>query len=295
MNYIQIIIMAEVLIAIITAIFIMKIHYKGNENIKLSGSEDFFTSFYKKKEDDLIKADSPINVSTYIKILICAPIILCVISFFFSKNILFSVLLMIFGFFIPDLVIKFMQARAASQFEEMYAKALEQLASSLRAGRNITDAVSDVVNCKFIHPSMKKRFAKISADLDMGISIEKAFTRFADNTTNQDAKDVALAIAVQNKTGGHEAEVVQSFAEDIRTRIMMRKKVKTIFATTNITVRFMNFLCPVIILFACLFMPDLTSAYFESADMFMIFIIIISIPFIGMLVSKKMLSQYKQK
>ena len=297
MSYIHIIIMIEVVIAVLTFIMITSIHnnkkeIREGEIFKLD--EDIFTAFYNKKKRDLLKAGSLMSVNTYIKLMIGAPILLCVLSFFLSQNVVFSILLMIFGFFVPDVILRFLQSKADSQFEEMYAKALEQLASSLRAGRNIKGAVEDVVNCKFLHPSMKARFAGIAADLDMGISIEDAFNRFASNTTNQDAKDVALAITVQNKTGGHEAEVIQSYAEDIRERIMMRKEIKTLFATTNITVKFMNFLCPIMILFVCLFMPEMVSTYFSSPSMLMVFICILIVPFVGMFVTRKMLSKFKQ-
>lgn len=73
---------------------------------------------------------------------------------------------------------------------------------------------------------MQKCFAKLSADLQMGLPVSEAFQRMADDCGNEDAQDVALAIAVQDTVGGHEADVVLSIAKNIEERIMMRRKLK---------------------------------------------------------------------
>ena len=112
---------------------------------------------------------------------------------------------------------------------------MDQLGSSIRAGMSISTAVEDVAQCKFIHPSMRKRFAKLSADLQMGITVADAFQHFADDCGNEDAADIALAIAVQDTVGGHEADVVLSIANNIEERIMMRREIKSIFAATSVS------------------------------------------------------------
>ncbi len=61
------------------------------------------------------------------------------------------------------------------KFEERYARSLEQLSSSLRAGMSIYQAVEDVANCKFLHENMRKQYAKMSSDLQMGLTIAETF------------------------------------------------------------------------------------------------------------------------
>ena len=82
---------------------------------------------------------------------------------------------------------------------------------------------------------------------------------------------------------------------DIRERIMMRKEIKTLFASTNIMVRFMNFLGPGITLFMALFVPDIVSMYFASPMGLMIFIGLLGMMMIGILVNHKLTRKFQQK
>lgn len=299
MGILQLIILAvEVIIGILAYIILSSIHFRKGKIRDIEAIEedkDVFTVFVENKGEELKKAGSPITVKTYLMILVVAPIVLYSVCIFLSGNNLIAILAAVFGLLIPDLIVRTLAARAEREFESNYARALEQLASSLRAGRNIRNAVGDVVTCKFLHPTMRDRFAGIAADLDMGVSIEEAFNRFANNTNNMDAKDVALAISIQAKTGGHEAEVVQGFSEDIRERIMMRKEIKTLFASTNIMIKFMNFLGPGITFFIALFVPDIISVYFKSTAGTVIFVFLVALMLIGILVNYRMTHKFKQK
>lgn len=179
-------------------------------------------------------------------------------------------------------------------FEERYARALDQLGSSLRAGISISTAVEDVAQCKFIHPSMRKRFAKLSADLQMGITVADAFQHFADDCGNEDAADIALAIAVQDTVGGHEADVVLSIANNIEERIMMRREIKSIFAATSAMVWMFDFIAPGTILYFCITSPSYIDTYFQDTLHILLFITILCMPLVGSFINHKTLRRVQK-
>ena len=181
-------------IMLFSLFFIAKVHCSES---RVNVGDDFITVFLKDRERVIKKSGSRMAISTYLLILGISPLAVGAFVYFFSQNGLFSILMAFMGFLIPDILLMIIRNSTQKKYEERYARALNQMGSSLRAGLSIARAVEDVAQCKFVHPSMQKCFAKLSADLQMGLPVSEAFQRMADDCGNEDAQDVALAIAVQ--------------------------------------------------------------------------------------------------
>lgn len=185
-------------IMLFSLFFIAKVHCSES---RVNVGDDFITVFLKDRERVIKKSGSRMAISTYLLILGISPLAVGAFVYFFSQNGLFSILMAFMGFLIPDILLMIIRNSTQKKYEERYARALNQMGSSLRAGLSIARAVEDVAQCKFVHPSMQKCFAKLSADLQMGLPVSEAFQRMADDCGNEDAQDVALAIAVQDTVG----------------------------------------------------------------------------------------------
>lgn len=168
------------------------------------------------------------------------------------------------GLVLPEFFLYIITNNSKKKFDERFAKSLKQLSSSLRAGMSIVQAVDDVANCTLLHDSMRKKYAQISSDIMMGITVGEAFRRFADGTGSPDAQDVAIALDVQNEVGGHEAEVVQEIADNIHERIMTRQEIKSIFSSTTSMVWIMDFIPIGVILFFSITNKSYVDVFFGN-------------------------------
>lgn len=237
----------------------------------LSDDIDFFTLLIMKKKKKIENSNVDMTINTYLVIMTVTPLILCVITYICSKNATFSVMVAVASFFVPEGIIKIMQNKANREFEERYARSLDQLASSLKSGMSIMQAVQDVANNKFIHENIRRRYQNINSDLQMGVPVADAFRHFAESTNSRDARDVAVAIDVQNEIGGHEADVIMSIAQEIHNRIILRKEIKSIFSGTSSMVLMMDFIPAGIILFLCLTDASYLRFYFSSPIYIVVF------------------------
>lgn len=271
--------------------FIAKVHCSES---RVNVGDDFITVFLKDRERVIKKSGSRMAISTYLLILGISPLAVGAFVYFFSQNGLFSILMAFMGFLIPDILLMIIRNSTQKKYEERYARALNQMGSSLRAGLSIARAVEDVAQCKFVHPLMQKCFAKLSADLQMGLPVSEAFQRMADDCGNEDAQDVALAIAVQDTVGGHEADVVLSIAKNIEERIMMRREIKSIFAATSAMVWMFDFIAPGTILYFCITSPSYIDTYFQDSIHILMFVIILCMPFIGSIINHKTLKRVQK-
>ena len=278
-------------IMLFSLFFIAKVHCSES---RVNVGDDFITVFLKDRERVIKKSGSRMAISTYLLILGISPLAVGTFVYFFSQNGLFSILMAFMGFLIPDILLMIIRNSTQKKYEERYARALNQMGSSLRAGLSIARAVEDVAQCKFVHPSMQKCFAKSSADLQMGLPVSEAFQRMADDCGNEDAQDVALAIAVQDTVGGHEADVVLSIAKNIEERIMMRREIKSIFAATSAMVWMFDFIAPGTILYFCITSPSYIDTYFQDSIHILMFVIILCMPFVGSITNHKTLKRVQK-
>ena len=258
---------------------------------RISDEKDFFTVFYEGIDKHVRESFINIKTDTFLILSGISAVIVAIAVFFLTGNAIICVGSGVLGLFVPELFIYLQKNSAKKKFDERYARSLEQLSSSLRAGLSIQQAVNDAAVCPFLHDDMRKRYARMSSDMQMGLSVTEAFWRFADETGSKDARDMAIAIDIQNEIGGREAEVVKEIATNIRDRMMLRKEVKTMFASTTAMVWIMDFICPGVVLWFSISNSDYSEVYL-SGPLYMIILAAILIAMgIGSFVNHRTLSQ----
>jgi tight adherence protein B len=157
----------------------------------------------------------------------------------------------------------------------------------------LQQAVTDLCLCPFIHYDIKKEFKKIDSDIKLGISVTDAFQNMADRNPTEDVQDVASAVKMQSIVGGSEAEVIEYISNNISSRIMLKKEIKTIFANIKMTVLGMEVLPILMIVGIFISSPSYFAPCWESwigkIGMILSFIMMI----IGTFVTQKMLKSVK--
>lgn len=131
-------------IMLFSLFFIAKVHCSES---RVNVGDDFITVFLKDRERVIKKSGSRMAISTYLLILGISPLAVGAFVYFFSQNGLFSILMAFMGFLIPDILLMIIRNSTQKKYEERYARALNQMGSSLRAGLSIARAVEDVAQC----------------------------------------------------------------------------------------------------------------------------------------------------
>jgi tight adherence protein B len=144
---------------------------------------------------------------------------------------------------IPLAVNGFIQRRAdgvRKRFAEQLPDNLQVLASALRAGHSLVGALSVVVDDS-PEPS-RGEFRRVIADEQLGVPLEEALNVVAQRMDNRDLEQVALVAALQRRTGGNTAEVLDRVTETIRERFELRRLIKTLTAQGRMSRWIVSFL-----------------------------------------------------
>jgi tight adherence protein B len=119
------------------------------------------------------------------------------------------------------------KARATrNNFAEQLPENLDVLASALRAGHSLANAMG-VVADEAPEPS-KREFRRVVTDEQLGIALDEALEVTAKRMQSTDMDQVAVLALVQREAGGNTAEVLDQVTKNIRARMDIRRLVRVL-------------------------------------------------------------------
>lgn len=136
-----------------------------------------------------------------------------------------------------------------SLIEEQLPDAIELMVRSLRVGHPFTSAIQIVA--KEVDDPLATEFGMIADEAAYGRDISEALKEMAERLDMQDLRFLAVAVTIQQQSGGNLAEVLAGLAKVIRARFRLFRRVKAITAEAQWSGKFLSafpLVCLVVIL-----------------------------------------------
>lgn len=150
-------------------------------------------------------------------------IILAIFNGPIMGGIAFAVLLLLFiG------LINFAGSREKRRFEKQLPDTLTLLATSLRAGYSLLQAVEAVAS-EAPDPTARE-FGRAMAEARLGRAVGDSLQGIAERTQSQDFEWAVMAIEIQREVGGNLAEVLQTVASTMLQRNRLRGEIRALTA-----------------------------------------------------------------
>ncbi|NEY91428.1 type II secretion system F family protein [Tabrizicola oligotrophica] len=112
--------------------------------------------------------------------------------------------------------------------EEQLPDAVELMVRSLRVGHPFSSAIGIV--SKEIPDPLGTEFGLIADEAAYGRDVAESLKAFAERMDSQDLRFLAVAVAIQQQSGGNLAEILDGLAKVIRARFKLFRRVKAITA-----------------------------------------------------------------
>ncbi|MEM9797967.1 MAG: type II secretion system F family protein [Pseudomonadota bacterium] len=174
--------------------------------------------------------------------------------------------------------------------EEQLPDAVELIVRSLRVGHPLASAIGIVA--KEVADPLGSEMGFIADEAAYGRDIPESIRALAERSDLQDLRFLAVAIAIQQKSGGNLAEILEGLSNVIRARFKLFRKVKAITAEARWSGIFLSAF-PVLALVAINVMkPDYysdvkDSAYFIPAAAVVVVFLIVNVIFMRIMVNIK--------
>ena len=112
--------------------------------------------------------------------------------------------------------------------EEQLPDAVELMVRSLRVGHPFSSAIANV--SKEIADPLGTEFGMIADEASYGRNVADSLKEFAERLDSQDLRFLAVAVTIQQSSGGNLAEILDGLAKVIRARFKLFRRVKAITA-----------------------------------------------------------------
>lgn len=112
--------------------------------------------------------------------------------------------------------------------EEQLPDAVELMVRSLRVGHPFSSAIGIV--SKEVPDPLGTEFGMIADEAAYGRDVSESLKAFAERMDSQDLRFLAVAVSIQQQSGGNLAEILEGLAKVIRARFKLFRRVKAITA-----------------------------------------------------------------
>ncbi|MDP1809101.1 MAG: type II secretion system F family protein, partial [Actinomycetota bacterium] len=140
----------------------------------------------------------------------------------------FTFLLIALAVFGPLLAVEVLIERRKAIFNNQLPDTIDMIASSLRAGYGLQQAI--VAAGRDAREPTSGELSKVSNQVQMGMTLEGALDKMADRIGDTAFRWVVLAIAIHRETGGNLAELLDNLAASLRQRESTRRQIKALTA-----------------------------------------------------------------
>ncbi|MBA3910760.1 MAG: hypothetical protein C0524_13005 [Rhodobacter sp.] len=166
------------------------------------------------------------------------------------------------GILVPLAVLQGRIARKTKALIGQLPDALELMARGLRVGHPLNTSIASVA--QEMSDPIGSEFGIIFDQINYGDDLPEAFQDFAERIDIEDLHYLSASIGIQHGTGSDLAHVVELLARVVRSRIMLRRKVRAISAEGRVSAILLSSLPVLMFFFTSLMSPDYYAGVYDD-------------------------------
>ena len=162
----------------------------------------------------------------------------------------------------PRWVVGFLGAKRIKKFTEAFPDAMDIVVRGIKSGLPVHDSLR-VIGKEAPEP-LASQFNRLVESIGMGMTMDQALEKMYDEMPTAEVRFFAIVLAIQAKTGGNLAEALGNLSTVIRSRKLMREKVKALSAEAVASAAIIGSLPPAVALLIFVTSPDYMAPLFND-------------------------------
>jgi tight adherence protein B len=180
--------------------------------------------------------------------------------FLLTGGIIAAIVIAVGGFFLPLLVVRHLESKRRDKLEEQLVDGIVTLASGVRAGLNLVQAMELLVRNG--RGPIRQEFAQLLREYQLGLDLNMAMRNAANRIGSGRYRLLFTAIEMHRLRGGATGESLDRIAEAIREIQRLEGKLDALTAQTRMQAWMMSAMPVVFLGLLLLVMPDDTLRLF---------------------------------
>ncbi len=140
-------------------------------------------------------------------------------------------LIVIIGFYIPDLILIYTNYKKRKKIEHDLLNAIIIMNNAFKSGRSTMQAI-EIVN-KELEGPISKEFGKMFLEITYGLSLEVVFKRFSERIDLEEVSYITSSLTILNKTGGNIVKVFSSIERSLFSKRKLELELKSLTSSSN--------------------------------------------------------------
>lgn len=202
-------------------------------------------------------------------------------------NLILGVISLLVGYLFPILKSRIVNQFNRKRIEKDLLKAVSLINNSLQSGKSMLQAIK-LVSQELDGP-ISNEFHIIEKDLEKGLSLSTAFTRFQKRVCLEEVDYIIVSLLILNQTGGDMISVFKSLEENFYIRRKLDNELKATIASSKLVFQILTILPLFIYIMIGLWNPTYFTIFFKSSFGVLLFLVIILIYLLYIIIIKSIM------
>jgi tight adherence protein B len=163
---------------------------------------------------------------------------------------------------LPQWVLGFLAKRRTNKFTATFSDAMDIIVRGIKSGLPVHDCLK-IIGRETAEP-LGGEFRRLVENIGVGVTLDQALEKLHDRMPTPEVRFFSIVMNIQQKTGGNLAEALNNLSMVLRSRKLMREKVKALSAEATSSAAIIGCLPPGVILLITVWTPSYMAPMFTD-------------------------------
>jgi tight adherence protein B len=163
---------------------------------------------------------------------------------------------------LPQWVVGFLGGRRTNKFTQSFSDAMDIIVRGIKSGLPVHDCLK-IISRESAEP-LAGEFRRLVENIGMGMSLDGALDKLYEHMPTAEVRFFSIVMSIQQKTGGNLAEALNNLSTVLRSRKLMREKVKALSAEATSSAMIIGALPPGVVALITVMTPSYMTPMFTD-------------------------------
>ncbi len=166
------------------------------------------------------------------------------------------------AFGLPHWIMGFLAGRRTKKFTTAFSDAMDIIVRGIKSGLPVHDCLK-IIGRETPEP-LAGEFRRLVENIAMGMTLDQALDRLHERMPTSEVRFFSIVMNIQQKTGGNLAEALNNLSVVLRSRKLMREKIKALSSEATTSAFIIGSLPPAVVLLIMVTTPSYMAPMFSD-------------------------------
>jgi tight adherence protein B len=189
---------------------------------------------------------------------------------------------------VPLWVLGFLAKRRTNKFTAAFSDAMDIIVRGIKSGLPVHDCLKIIA--REAPEPLRSEFQRLVENIGMGMTLDQALEKLLEHMPTSEVRFFAIVMNIQQKTGGNLAEALNNLSTVLRSRKLMREKIKALSSEATASAMIIGSMPPGVIVLITVTTPAYMQPMFTDNRGKLMLLVSAIVMAIGVWVMRRMIN-----